>query len=646
MQSQKPNDPNAREDHRRLVMAVLVSLLILIGYRYFYEDPMLQKQHDAQVARQMADQKAHEGKTAQSGADSATGNGAAAVPNTAAGTDAAATGAQTPDAAPAAVADDGKLHPRADVLAREKRVPIEGDHLMGSLPLVGGRLDDVLLKDHYVDLEKKEHVALLSPSGTAQAFFTESGWLSGENGVALPGAQTRWTLSPASAQRLTSGGKPVVLQWDNGQGLVFTRSVSLDKDYLFTITQSVTNNSPAPVTLNAYHTVARNSLPPDYSGFYSLHEGPVGYMGGKGYEPQYKSLDKGDTIDLKDTSGWLGITDKYWLVATLPKPKQKFNAHVFGSKNETSGAVHYQADAVDADVRVAPGKTETETSYLYAGAKELHLIHDYQDKYGFTKLEYGIDFGMWYLITKPFYYLLHWLISTTGNVAVGMLLMTLVIRGLMFPLASKSFRAMAKMRVVGPRIKELQEIYKDDRTKLQMEIYALYQKEDVNPFSGCFPMFVQIPVFFALYKVILISVDLRHAPFWGWIRDLSAPDPTSVFNLFGLIHWTPPAPLMIGAWPVIYCITMVMQRRLSPPMTDPAQEKLQTYFPFFITVMMAHFAVGLVIYWCWSNVLSMVQQYYILRKHGGQETSLLFGHSERRGKKKAAKEKTAGGGAG
>jgi YidC/Oxa1 family membrane protein insertase len=619
MQSQNPNDPNAPQDHRRLVLAVLVSLLILIGYRYLYEAPLLKKQQ-ATLEAQQAAQRAEDLKNGVAKADAHD----AAVP---------AGVTDNKNAPVAASSGSNEILPRAQVLAEEKRIPIEGDLLMGSLPLKGGRLDDLLLKDHYVDTAKKEHVALLSPSGTTGAYFTESGWLSGESGLALPGAETQWTLAPDSARVLSSEGRPVVLTWDNGHGLVFTRSMTLDKNYLFTITQSVTNKTGQAVTLNPYHTVARNSLPPDYSGFYSLHEGPVGYMGGKGYEPQYKSLDKGDTIDLKNTNGWVGITDKYWLVATLPEPDQKFDANVFGAKNEKTGAVHYQADAVDAALTVAPGATQTETSYLYAGAKELHLMNAYQDKYGFKNLQYGIDFGMWYLITKPFYYVLHWLISETGSVAVGILLMTLVIRSLMFPLSSKAYRAQARMRDVAPKLKDIQEKYKDDKVKMQEAVTELYVKENANPFSGCMPMLIQFPIFFALYKVILISVDLRHAPFWGWIDDLSAPDPTSIFNLFGVIPWTPPQALMIGAWPAIYCLTMILQRRISPPMADVSQEKLQTYFPFIITLMMAHFAVGLVIYWSWSNVLSMLQQTYILSKHGGQKTSPIFGHADRRKKK-------------
>lgn len=616
MQGLKPNDPHAREDHNRLVLAIVVCLGILMGYRYFVGEPITKLQQ-AEIAAQKTAQKT--GVVTPAAQGQATGH--------------------APDTAQTATADTAaataKPVPRAQALAQDKRVTIDGDGVLGSIGLKGSRIDDVLLRHQFVDLDRKEHVALLSPSGTARAFFSESGWLSNESGITLPTGDTQWRLAANSADKLTSGGKPVVLEWDNGHGLVFTRAIALDKKFLFTITQTVKNATAAPVTLNAYHIVARNSLPPDFSGFYSLHEGPVGHMGGKGYEEQYKSLDKGDTIEVKDTTGWLGITDKYWMVATLPAPAQKFNAHVFGSKNATSGAVHYQADAVDAAVTVGAGKAYSETSYLYAGAKQLDVMKQYQKQYGFEDLEYGIDFGMLYLLTKPLYYLLHWLCTVTGSVAVGMLLLTLVVRGIMFPLASKSFRSMAKMRIVGPRMKELQELYKDDRAKLQMEIYDLYKKEDVNPFSGCLPMFAQIPVFFALYKVILISVDLRHAPFWGWIHDLSAADPTSVFNLFGLIPWTPPQALMIGAWPVIYCLTMILQRRLSPPMADATQENLQRYFPFFITLMLAHFAVGLVIYYAWSNVLSVIQQYYILSKYGNEKTSIVFGHEARRKKKPA-----------
>ncbi|HYD17062.1 MAG TPA: membrane protein insertase YidC, partial [Patescibacteria group bacterium] len=361
--------------------------------------------------------------------------------------------------------------------------------------------------------------------------------------------------------------------------------------------------------------------------------------------PSYKDIadSRKEWLEVDNAKGWIGITEKYWWVALVPDPKMSFKARAVckSGKDDCAGSLDralnsaqfFQTDIRTDEFTVAPGSDASETTHVYAGVKNLDVMRAYQDKLGIDKLELGIDFGIYYLITKPFYYVLHFLFKWTGNVGLGILLMTILVRLCVFPLASKSFRSMAKMKIIAPRLKELQERYKDDKARLQMEIYDLYRKENANPFSGCWPIIVQIPIIFALYKVILISVDLRHAPFWGWIRDLSAPDPTSIFNLFGLIPWTPPSMLMIGAWPVLFCLTMVLQKRITPPMADAAQERLQTWFPYIATVMMAQFAVGLIIYWTWSNVLSTLQQYYILKKVGGENTSLIRGHADRRKKK-------------
>lgn len=589
------HNPNEAGDRARLILAIVISLVILFGFHFFVDKPM---QEAARQQREAATQKTTSQK-----------------------------------AAVAQVQGD-KVVPRDQAVADGGRVPVVGGKVRGSVSLKGARLDDLLLNEHYTTVEKKENVALLSPSGTPAAYYVDSGWLANKTDVVLPGNETLWHFADGSPREVKAGGAPVVLQWDNGHGIVFERSFAVDKNYLFEVVQRIRNNTGAEIGFNAYHLVSRHSMPHDFSGFFVLHEGPVAFLNDELEEPDYKDLLKGETIEADKTSGWVGISDKYWSVTILPEPGTKFNARIMADKSGARPV--YQADTVSTTFVAAPGAVIEEKSYVYAGAKNLGVIKTYQDKYGFRNLELSIDFGMWYLITKPLYYLLHFLIHAMGSVAAAILLMTVIVRGAVFPLANKSFISMAKMKNVAPQMKELQEKHKGDKAKLQMEIYELYKREDVNPFSGCWPMLIQIPIFFALYKVILISVELRHAPFWGWVHDLSAPDPTSVFNLFGLIPWTPPQPLMIGAWPLLFCLSMILQKRISPPMADPMQEKLHTYFPYFVTVMMAHFSVGLVIYWTWSNILGTIQQYYILKKVGGEDTSLIRGHAGRRKKKSTA----------
>ena len=613
MLNMRPNDPHSAEDRARTMIAVVLSLAILLAYYVFYAKP----HNDALRAEQeKQQQQAQAGKT-QAGSAASSGK------------------------APAATGGVAAIVSRSDALKETPRVPVEGKRIEGSIALKGARFDDIRLNEYFQDNSKTEKVALLSPADSQYGYYVDNGWLAADAGTPLPGKDTVWTLSPRGAQTIKSGGAPVILEWDNGQGLKFETDVTLDDDYLFTLKQRVTNTGRETVSLNPYHTTSRNSLPPDYRGFYALHEGPIGSFDGKTVDPQYKGLASSSSgYDLNDKTGWLGITDRYWLVSMLPKPDQHFNATIKGKNFGVPGLQHYQADIVDTPMTVKPGDTAEEVSYLYTGAKALKAIQDYQEKYGFRNFEVTFDFGIYYIITKPFYYLLVFLINISGSVAVGMLLMTVIVRGGMFPVASKSFRSMAKMRVVGPMMKELQEKYKDDKVRLQQEVFELYKKYDVNPFSGCLPVFIQIPVFFALYKVILLSVELRLAPFWGWINDLSSPDPTSIFNLFGLLPFPPPFALTLGAWPCIYCVTMLLQKRISPPLPDPAQERMQTYFPYFFSLMMSQFPSGLVIYYSWSNLLGVLQQYYILKEVGGHDTSLLRGHAQRRKQKdKAGKEK-------
>ncbi len=578
--------PDDNKDNARLMQAIAISLAILFAFHFLYEKP----QQEAQLKQQQE----------------------------------IAAKAQMPvTAAPAA------LKTRTEALAGAKRIKIEGDKVTGSLSLTGARIDDLSLNDHLED-DLKTHVELLTPSGADGAYYVESGWTSADTAARLPDDKTVWHLAPGSASVLKTGGS-VTLAWDNGQGLSFTRKIELDDSYMFQITQSVTNKTAAARQLNAWYLISRHGLPLGFKGFFILHEGPIAYLDGKLKEINYKDLAKGENTERDNVHGWLGIADKYWFVGVLPRPEETFDARVVGSK---AGDIQsYQADIVGAAQVVQPGQTAFDKKLVFAGVKSLPLTKSYQEKYGIPRLDLVFDFGMWYFITKPFFFLLHFLMSALGNVGLSILAMTVIVRGAVFPLANKSFRSMARMKKVAPQLKELQEKYGQDRERLQMEIFELYRRENVNPFSGCWPMLIQIPIFFALYKSILLSVELRHAPFWGWIHDLSAPDPTNLFTLFGLIPWEPPAALHIGLWPVLFCATMIIQKRLTPPMPDKTQEQLQGVFPYIITFMLAKFASGLVIYWTWSNTLGILQQYYILRSAGDKNVSLLRGHHERRKKK-------------
>jgi len=590
----KRYDPHEADDRARLMVAVVISLAIFLGFYFFVEKPKMEERRAAaeKSLRIEAQRKAEVTEA------------------------------------------DNAERPRADVIAESgARIAIRGARVSGSLALKGGRIDDLKLEEHFKQIDQKEKVELLTPAGAHGSFYVEHGWLAGRSGVTLPGPDTVWTLAKDSPREIIGGGKPVVLEWDNGSGLKFRRVIRLDENFLFTIVQTVINGTGETLDINPYEMVARRGKPVDFSGFFVLHEGPVGFLGKEGIEPQYKKLEKGEKIEYENTSGWLGITDKYWMVSLLPTPEARFNARIVATPS--AGRFVYQSDIVGETKRLAPGEETEVTSYVYAGVKEQPIIRSYEKLYNFKNLEYGIDFGMWHILTKPLFLLFHYLSSWTGSVALSILLLTVVVRTFLFPLNNKAFRSMAKMRVMAPRMKEIQEQYKGDKAGMQMAFMELYKKEDVNPFSGCWPMLLQIPIMFSLYKVILISVDLRHAPFWGWVQDMSAPDPTNIFNLFGLIPWDPPAPLYFGAWPILFLLTMIQLKRISPPMTDPMQEKLQAYFPYVISVLLAHFAAGLVIYWTWSNVLSILQQYYILKTVGQEDTSLLRGHSARK-KKRAA----------
>lgn len=503
--------------------------------------------------------------------------------------------------------------PRETVLTQNPRITVDTATLGGSLPLVGGRIDDLILKNYAEDAGGEDRVTLFSPVGTSHPHYSEFGWLSQNSGIALPDSRTRWQ----SSDKVLTPDSPVTLRWNNGQGLTFTRTIAVDDRYMFTVTQSVTNNSGQPVTLYPYALVGRIGLPEKMVGAFILHEGPIGYVDDELYEPSYKDLDKGEEPSARSQSGWVGITQKYWLAAVMPSAEKETGQTKFRFIGEPSGKnTKYQTDMMGEAVSVAQGESVSVPMQLFAGPKIVSMLDDYEKQYGIPHFDLAVDFGIFYFMTRPFYEILAFLERLFGSFAVSLLVFTVIIRACVFPLAQKSYRSFARMRKVSPQMVELREKYSNDKVKLQQEIFALYQRENVNPMAGCFPLLIQIPIFFALYKVFYVSIDMRHAPFWGWINDMSAMDPTNIFNLFGLIPWNTPSWLMIGAWPVIMGLTMALQQRLNPPAQDPIQQKVMMILPFWITFILAKFPAGLVIYWSWSNLLSIVQQYILLRQEG------------------------------
>jgi len=502
---------------------------------------------------------------------------------------------------------------RDEALSRGSRVTIESETITGSLNLIGGRIDDVSLKNYMTEPQGDQMVTLLNPVGAPHAYYGEFGWISNNPDLRMPNSTTRWQ----SASRDKGAGDTTILNWNNGQGLQFTKAISLDDQYMFTVNQSVRNTSSRAVTLYPFALIGRDGIPPDLTGAFILHEGPIGYIGGELYEVDYSDLDKERNEIVRSDSGWIGITDKYWLaaLATGKDYTEEFKYRFIGEP-KASGVTHYQTDMMGAAITLQPGEEVTVPFEFFAGPKIVDLLEDYSDQYDIPHFDLAVDFGILYFLTRPFYELLAFLHGIFGNFAVALLVLTVIIKLCVFPLAQKSYRSFARMRKVTPQMIEIREKYGDDRMKMQQAIFELYKKEDVNPMAGCFPILLQIPIFFALYKVFYINIGMRHEPFWGWINDMSAYDPTNLFELFGLIPWDAPSWIHIGIWPIVMGLTMALQQRLSPPPQDQTQRIVFAIMPFWLVIILAKFPAGLVIYWSWSNCLSILQQYVLLRQEG------------------------------
>jgi YidC/Oxa1 family membrane protein insertase len=591
---------NDQDNQKNLLLAIVLSVGVLLVWQVFYAGPKLKEDQDR---RQRIQQEQGQAKEQPGGPKTA--------PVTAPGT---APGAVVPSAAPVlpAVTRDAALQATA-------RVRIETPSLRGSIALAGGRIDDlVLVKYHETIDPKSPEVVLFSPSGAPHPYYAEYGWtLGGGATPPLPDRDTVWQAEKAGPLTPTS---PVTLIWNNGQGLVFRRTIAVDADYLFTITNEVQNATTSEISLHPYALISRHGTPKT-DGYYILHEGLIGAIPGErlqelGYADVLK---EGGSKSFKQSGGWLGITDKYWAAALIPDQKTPYEARLGGFKQ--SGQEYFQTDYLMAPLAISPGASVTAVSNLFAGAKQTYLIEAYKEKLGADRFDMLIDWGWFYFITKPLFKLLHWLSQALGNYGLAVLATTVLVKAAFFPLANKSYESMAKMKKLQPEMEKIRDRFKDDRVKQQQELMALYKNEKINPMAGCLPIVLQIPVFFALYKVLFITIDMRQAPFFGWIKDLSAPDPSNVFTLFGLLPYDPTTLPMfgqllhVGVWPLIMGATMWVQMQLNPQQPDPMQQKIFNWMPVIFTFMLASFPSGLVIYWAWNNVLSLLQQYTIMRRN-------------------------------
>src|SRR4051794_2752102 len=595
-------------DNRNTILAVILSGFVLIAWQYFYNVPQMEKQRAQQ----------------QTQADLAKPS-APATPGSTTTTPQPGTTPSTPAAAgqPAAIVS------RDAAIAATPRVKIDTPRLTGSISLKGARLDDLsLVKFRDTVDPTSPAVVLYSPSNTASPYYAEFGWVPASGSTArIPDQTTIWQQEGSGALSPTN---PVILKYDNGDGLTFRRTIAIDDRYLFTIRDDVTNVGTAPVTLYPFALISRHHTP-QVSGYYILHEGLIGYLGADGLQEYgYKKIEDAKSVSFNVTDGWLGMTDKYWASALLPDTTTKLQARY--SSNLVGTVRSYQTDYLQEPQTVAIGGTASANARLFAGAKEASIVGinspllgegGYNKQLGLNHFDLLIDWGWFYFITKPMFLALDKFYRLFGNFGVSILLVTVLVKLLFFPLANKSYASMAKMKSVQPQLAALKERYPDDKVKQQQEMMEIYKKEKINPIAGCLPVALQIPVFFSLYKVLFVTIEMRHAPFFGWIKDLSAPDPTNLFNLFGLIHFDPMVLgphlgpyLMLGVWPIIMGITMWFQMKINPAPPDPTQKMIFDWMPLIFTFMLASFPAGLVIYWAWNNLLSVLQQSFIMRKNG------------------------------
>jgi YidC/Oxa1 family membrane protein insertase len=581
-------------NRNNMILAIALSALVIFAWQYFVVAPQMK----ADQARQAA--LAHQEKK-PAGAPATTGT---------APTAATAAAPNVPGMAGSTV----HMTRQAALKVSGARVAIDSPLLDGSIALKGGKLDDLRLKKYHETIDPKSpEIVLLAPKNTEYPYYAEFGWI-GANG---PDDQSVWTQVGTGA---LSPGHPVTLSWDNGHGLVFTRVISVDDQYMFTVTDHVANTSDAAKTLYPFAYVAREGTPQERTSWV-LHMGFVGVADGSEVDANYDDFKEANAQPKKfsSTGGWVGITDKYWMAAVIPPQNQLYQGAYLGS-TLSDGVKAYQANYRLPARVIAPGGQATATHRLFAGAKVVDILRSYEQKDGIARFDNAVDWGWFWFLTQPLFWLLDNFYRLIGNFGLAILMLTVVVKLLFFPLANASFKSMSKMKKVQPQMEEIRKLHKEEPQRQQQEMMELYKREKVNPLTGCLPMLIQIPVFFSLYKVLYVTIEMRQAPFYGWIHDLSAPDPTSILNLFGLLPYHipafVPAWLSIGIWPILMGVTQFIQTKLNPAPTDPVQAKMFTFMPLIFTFMFATFPAGLVIYYTWNNLLSVTQQYVIMRREG------------------------------
>jgi len=579
------------EKNRNYLVAIALSVVIVLAWQFLYMNPRLEarRAQEAELA-------------AKTQAQTTTATPATSTPAT--------PGAAIIPSSPAPLLPMS----RDEAVARTARVEIDTPSITGSVNLTGARLDDIRLKDYRETVDKTSPIiTLFSPSDTKDGYFAELGFVKSDNSGTVPGPTTVWEVAEGS--KLTPAA-PVTLRFVNEKGVTFTRKIEVDDHYLFTVTDRIENAGAEAVTLSSYGRITRYNKPTTPS-IYVLHEGFLGVIGADGsfVEEKYKDIEETPFVNPKATGGWVGITDKYWASALVPPQKTAYDSRF---SHFSDGQSRYQADYRGDEVSVAPGQPVELQSRVFAGAKEVPIVDSYRSQYEIPRFDLMIDWGWFYFITKPMFKMMDYFYRYIGNFGLAILLTTVVVKLLFFPLASKQYASMANMKRVQPKLEELKAKFGDDRMGLQQAMMEVYKTEKINPLAGCWPLVLQIPVFFALYKVIYVTIEMRHAPFFGWIQDLSAPDPTSFINLFGLLPFAAPTFLHLGVWPIIMGITMFVQMRMNPTPPDPTQAMIFTWMPLVFTFMLASFPAGLVIYWAWNNTLSVTQQALIMKKHGAK----------------------------
>ncbi len=609
-------------EHKNTIIAIVLSLAVMVGWQLLIGYPQMKKEQEQAQLKQQEQSQTMPGQTKPGQA----GQAPSAQP--------AAPGGAAPQApgVPSAAAPS-QAASRETVIAASPRIAINTPKLGGSIDLKGGRIDDLTLTQYRETIDANSPpITLFSPSGAPDAYYAEFGWVaasgtSNASIAAVPGADTVWKQQGTGALSIDH---PVTLTYDNGQGLLFTRVISIDEHYMFSLKDSVNNTGGSPVTLFPYGLISRHGTP-ETLGYYILHEGLIGVMGDKGEQSKtYKDMQKEKSLSWEVTNAWLGFTDKYFAATLVPDTDAKVHARF--SAADKDGLETYQTDYLLDPVTVQPGSSGAADTRLFAGAKEVSVVGinfpfgpgGYNAALNLNKFDLLIDWGWFYFITKPMFLAIDYFFHVVGNFGIAILIVTVLVKLLFFPLANKSYASMAKMKAVQPQMKMIKERYPDDKSKQQQAMMELYKKEQINPIAGCLPIAIQIPVFFSLYKVLFITIEMRHAPFYGWIHDLSAPDPTNIFTLGGLIPFDPTVLPMVGSflhlgfWPAIMGVTMWVQMKLNPAPPDPTQQVIFNWMPLIFTFMLAKFPAGLVIYWAWNNSLSVAQQSVIMHRNGAK----------------------------